>query len=89
MALWDWGFGAGSNGEQMGSKIRSAVWMECLGGEHCDLFLMMQSASPETLEKSHMFGESRFLVEVGEGQSSAWRWHEKGMEEKRLLGVGG
>lgn len=46
----------------------------------CVLFLMKLPASPETRENHTLFGETRFLGEVGEGQSSARRCHEKGME---------
>lgn len=54
--------------------------MEYLRGLQCDLVLMMQPVSPETLENHTLFGETESLGEVGKGQSSVWRWHKKGME---------
>lgn len=54
--------------------------MECLRGACCELFLLTQPASPETLENCSLFGEIGFLEEGGEGQRSARECH-KGLEK--------
>lgn len=37
------------------------------------------TSPPETREHQALFGEIGFLKEAAEGQSSAWKAHERGM----------
>lgn len=54
--------------------------MEYLRGAPCDRLLSTQPAPSETLKNHTSFGETGFLEEDGEGQSSVWTDCKKGME---------
>ena len=81
MTLWDWGiWGRVTWSADDPYETVSHVVRGCLRGAQGDLFLGMQPTSPETRENHTLFGETRFLQGVGEGQRE---------EIARCGGVGG